>query len=496
MSGSQDESSYRNILRSTSIVGGATAGAILIGLVRVKIFTLLIGPAGLGLFGVLNGIMMTGAVLAGLGIATSGVTELAAASKDVTAASRVRAAIWSLTWLLALAGGAVLFVLREPVAMLAAGSPDHQAAVGWLGVGVALSVIAASQSAVLQGFRRIADLGRVKLYGALIGAIVGIAAVATLPYYGVVAALIATPLGLIVVAMLYNRRLVAWRWREVPTRSLAPEWRTLTTIGFAVMIWTLIGTATQIAVRAMIVRDGGLEAAGLYQAAWMVSANYQVLILAAMLNDYLPRLSAIAEDQGAVRRLVERQLRVALLLAAPMLAGMIAAAPIVLTLLYSSEFTGATRLLQWQLAGDALKIAGWALGIVLMARRDMGFFIVGELVFSLVYLTATEFLLPAIGLEAAGVAYFTGYFVYLIAIMFICWRRQRIAMSARDLRLTIGVVLVLVALVIVAYFSQVAAFVIGSAAALALAVHALQKLAAENVLPARLDALVRRLRLI
>ena len=70
---SEDKEPFRRILAATSIVGGATAITILIGIARMKIFALVIGPAGIGLMGVLASIMAVGATLGGMGLNTSGV---------------------------------------------------------------------------------------------------------------------------------------------------------------------------------------------------------------------------------------------------------------------------------------------------------------------------------------------------------------------------------------------------------------------------------------
>lgn len=493
---SEDQASNRQVLRTTSILGGATAATIVIGLVRIKIFALLIGLAGIGLFGVFNNILMTGFLLAGLGIASSGLTQLAAVSDDDAAAARVRAAIWSLTWLLAIAGGAMMWVLREEIARLAAGGAQHAAAVGWLALALSGNVLSSGYYAVLQGYRRVGDLSRVKLYSALLAAVLGVAAVYASAYHGIVGALIATPLATILVAAFYSRRLPKWNWRSVSLPSLAAEWRPLVVLGFGFMLWTFMGSATQIAVRAMLVSHGGLEAAGLFQASWMISTNGQILILAAMLNDYLPRLSAIANDQPAVDRAVDQQLTISLLLAAPFIIAMIASAPLVLTILYSPQFTGASRLLQWQLAGDALKIAAWAIGFVLLARKDMLLFLLAEAILSAVYLGLLALLLPELGLEAAGIAYLAAYAVYLFVIAGICRWRHRISVSGSNMRLMALVLAAVVALVVVAGFSQTAALAAGAAAAAMMGVYALRRLGRmAGPMPGRLTALAARLRI-
>ena len=46
---SDEGKSYRDILRSTSIMGGAQGLNYLVALVRVKLIAVLLGPAGVGL---------------------------------------------------------------------------------------------------------------------------------------------------------------------------------------------------------------------------------------------------------------------------------------------------------------------------------------------------------------------------------------------------------------------------------------------------------------
>ena len=70
-------SSYRQIFKSTAIVGGAQVILILLGLVRSKAAALWLGPAGVGDMRLLStGVSLVG-VITGLGIGASGVRRIA-----------------------------------------------------------------------------------------------------------------------------------------------------------------------------------------------------------------------------------------------------------------------------------------------------------------------------------------------------------------------------------------------------------------------------------
>ena len=78
------------------------------------------------------------------------------------------------TMLLASAGALLVWSLRALLAVQVLGSASQSAAVGWLSVGVALSVAGASQGALIQGMRRIGDLARISVFGSIISTILGV----------------------------------------------------------------------------------------------------------------------------------------------------------------------------------------------------------------------------------------------------------------------------------------------------------------------------------
>ena len=99
--------SYRRILISTSITGGASVINILIGIIRIKVVAVLLGPAGIGLIGIFQSLVSTAATFAGLGIATAASREIAQANgtEDSHALAVTRQALFMGTILFAVIGG-------------------------------------------------------------------------------------------------------------------------------------------------------------------------------------------------------------------------------------------------------------------------------------------------------------------------------------------------------------------------------------------------------
>lgn len=127
--------SHREIFRSSAIIGGATVINIVIGIVKVKVLAVLLGPAGVGLMGLYQNIVGLASTLAGCGLGNSGVRQLAASAGEEATLAIVRRALWLANLVLGLAGMALLWLLREPVAQWVFGDATHVGDVGWLGLG-------------------------------------------------------------------------------------------------------------------------------------------------------------------------------------------------------------------------------------------------------------------------------------------------------------------------------------------------------------------------
>ena len=397
----------------------------------MKAFALLIGPAGIGLLGLLAAVQATTAALAGMGTASSGVRYLTAGITDREPGQEREARwnYWALTLLLAVLGGIGVWLFRIPIARLGTGRVEDASAIGWLSLAVAFSIVAGAQLAILQAHRQIADIAQVQVGGALLGMIGGVSVVSAMGMAGVVPALVMVPLGTMIVALGRGRGVPPMAWLRPVPATLGASWRMLLALGAIMMVSGFIGMATQIAVRSIVVGRLGLDAAGLYQAGWTISVTNIGLVLTAMAADYFPRLSAVAGDPLAERELVNQQLHVGLLICAPLVTGLIAFAPLALHILYSAKFEGAAGFLRWQMLGDIFKLGGWALGYVMIARNDKFVFLAVEASFAAIYLPVTLMFTAVAGLDVVGVGYTLAHIVYFTIGVAVCARRYGVTLD-------------------------------------------------------------------
>lgn len=467
--------SYRRIFKSSAIIGGASVINILIGITKVKVLAVLLGPAGVGLMGVFQNLVSMASTVAALGVGNSGVRQIAASAEDIETLSIVRRALWYGNLFLGATGMLALWALREPVATLVFGDSSYVNEVAWLGLGVMLTLIAGSQTALLQGLRRIGDLAKVKIGSALVAAVVGIVLVYSLGERGVLWFVIAAPAGSVLVAAYYARKL------PKPASSsdwaaIREQWQAMVKLGIPFMGAGLLTLATQLAVRSMILENLGLEATGYFQAAWTISMTYIGFVLGAMGADFYPRLTAVITDHAAARKLVNEQTEMSLLMAAPVLFAMLAFAPLVIELLYSAKFAPAADLLRWQMLGDALKVASWPMAFIFLARGRGQTYLLIQLVWNVVFYAAVILALNTIGLEIVGVAYVLAYFLCFIFVGIFVWTQIKFVLSARNTVFLLHTLFGCAVLILVNNISQLAGLWIGVSAVILFSGYSLYRL--------------------
>ncbi|WP_108483546.1 O-antigen translocase [Oceaniglobus ichthyenteri] len=471
-------SSYRTILRSSSIIGGAQVINIAVGLVKIKFVAVLLGPAGVGLLGLYLILIQTASSIAALGIGSVGTRQIASAHAlgGDEAVGRTRRALFWGTMALALIGAVIFFLSSGLIARMIFRDESKTTAVAWLSLGVALTVAAGSQSALLTGLRRIGDLARINVGAGILGATLGVVALWLWGAQGLIAMVVLAPLTSFLLGHLYVSRLGPPAGPNARFPEMLSEWKTMATLGFAIMLSGLVSTSSNLAVRTLVQHDLGSEGMGQFQAAWTIGMTYLGFVLAAMATDYYPRLSATINDHASATRLVNEQTEVALLLFAPALLAMLGLAPWVIQLLYSAEFGSAVDVLRWQLLGDILKVMSWPLGFVLLAKGAGKTFVAIESIGASVFVLGVVVLLPIMGVSATGVAFLALYVAYLPLVWWLASRAIRFRWTRAVKIQGLALISAALTIMIAAYWREIAGAVLGITLAAAAALWALLRL--------------------
>jgi len=428
--GSERGSTYRQILKSTALIGGSSLVNVAVGVLRTKAMAMLLGPAGFGLMGVFTSIADLTRSLAEMGINSSGVRQIAeaAGTGDQQRIARTVVVLRRTAVLLGLIGALLLLLFARPISTFTFGTDTQAGAVALLSAAVFLRLVSDGQCALLQGMRRIPDLARIGVAGSLLGTLAGVPIVYWLREDGVVPALVAVAAGTTLTSWWYVRRVAV-----VPCRVTMPEMRqeaaSLLQLGAAFMASGLLMMGAAYVVRLIVLRESGLAAAGFYQAAWTLGGLYVGFVLQAMGADFYPRLVAAIEQPDDANRLVNEQAQVSLLLAGPGVIATLTLAPAVVALLYSQEFSQAVGLLRWLCLGMALRVLTWPMGYIIVARNRRVLFFGSELAWTVVNVALSWVCVKAFGLDGAGIAFFGSYVFHGVLVYAVSRQLTRFAFT-------------------------------------------------------------------
>jgi enterobacterial common antigen flippase len=405
-------STYDQILKSSLLMGSSSLLSIAMGVLRIKVVAVLLGPSGFGLMGLFTQIADLCRSVAQMGVSNSGVRQIAQAvsTGDAQAVARTALVLRYLVVALGLVGAVLLWAFSNQVAQLTFGGQAHAPDVAWLAAAVFFGVVASGQTALIQGHRRIADMAWLGVWGAVFGALASIPIIYFWREAGVVPSLVVVAGLSLVAAWWYSRKvpLQAATFTNTPWRA---EVLCIMKLGLAFMASGLLMMGVAYLVRLIVLRSAGLEAAGLYQAAWALGGLYVAFVLQAMGADFYPRLVAAAQDAKLCTRLVNEQAQVSLLLAGPGVLFTLTCAPLVIAVFYSREFAGAVETLRWICLGMALRVVTWPMGFIIMAKSQQAIFLATELAWSVVALALTWWLTRRFGVAGAGMA-FAGAYVF------------------------------------------------------------------------------------
>ena len=122
-----DKKSYGQILKSSALIGGSSAMIMAFGIVRGKAMALMLGAAGFGLMGMYMQIGELVRSLAGLGINSSGVRQIAEAvgSGDTHRIARTIKTLRRVALYSGAVGALLLLLLCRPVSRFSFGDYRH-----------------------------------------------------------------------------------------------------------------------------------------------------------------------------------------------------------------------------------------------------------------------------------------------------------------------------------------------------------------------------------
>lgn len=398
----------------------SSAASLLLSLARTKLVALFLGPAGIGLLGLVQSTMATATLIGGAGL-DSIVTREAAKARasgeglEISIAVGLRGSML-LGFATALVAVPVLAVFGEQL-----GTPGLISLMA-VAAAIASSIVGTNYRALLAGISTVTDSALASLASA-VGALVLTAALVMLSVpLGVVVAFVALaiPASQVVATGLFVWRhttetTVTWRELLVPLRTYLGE-----AGGFAIA--GVVPVLTQLIARSVVRGCSDNDRFGYFQASLALGTTVTSVLAASVGASVLPSLSRVSASEERLRAAADQSARTYLVLVAPLVL-LIAVFPAdIVRLLYSSRFEPVSEQLSWQLMGEVVRLPAWVLSSVLLVLGRARAYLIVELTSGACMLVCLWFAVGLSGLASLGLAVAVGAVTQFVMCCFMAVR--------------------------------------------------------------------------
>ncbi len=427
---SEQQNSYRQIIKATSLFGGVQLFTIIIAIIRAKFIAILLGPAGMGIAGLLNSTTGLITSLTNFGLGTSAVKNVAAAngSGNESRIAVITTIVKRWVWVTGLLGMIITIVIAPLLSRLTFGNSDYTFSFIAISVSLLLTQLSSGQMIILQGMRKLQYLAKASLTGSVLGLLL------TMPLYfwlgieGIVPAIIVTSLITFFGALYFSGKIKLEKVKVSKARTVA-EGKEMLTMGFMISISGMIALGVSYIVQIFISRTGGVAQVGLYNSGFSIINTYVAMVFTAMATDYYPRLAANAHDNQLSRETINQQAEIALLILAPIIMVFLVFIRWVIIILYTDKFLEIDEMIHWAILGVFFKAASWSIAFIFLAKGASKLFFWNELI-ACIYLLILNILgYKYGGLSGLGISFIAGYFFYLLQVFFIAKRNYEFALN-------------------------------------------------------------------
>ena len=417
MVSNETRSSYRQIMKATSIFGGVQAINIIISIVRSKFIAVLLGPAGIGISGLLTA---TTGIITGLtnfGLGTSAVRDISSAHQtgNTTRFAIIVKVFQRWVWITGLLGLVITLLCAPLLSYLSFGNWDYTLAFMALSVTLLFNQLNSGQLVVLQGSRKLSFLAKANVMGSIIGLCT------TIPLYylwgnkGIVPALLISSMVALIISTFFSRKIVIEKIKVSKVRVYA-EGKFMIKMGIMISLSGFITLGFSYLVRLYLSHCGGIDSVGYYNAGFAIINTYVGIIFAAMSTDYFPRLSSVVDNKTEVNTTINQQAEIAFLILGPVIIGFIVFIKWIVTLLYSKEFIVIDHMMIWAAYGMLFKAASWAIAFLFLAKGASTVFFWNELIAN-VYMLALNIAGYYLGgLTGLGISFMVSYLLYFLQV--------------------------------------------------------------------------------
>ena len=393
------ETALDHVLKYTGIFGGVQGLTILMSIVRNKLASHFLGPVGFALIAIYQSVAEFVCSTTNCGIPFSSVRELAERCSECEGIEPKQAdassfppsisdfiavirtwCLWTavLGFLVCVAGAPLLGRLFFPE------DDVNRWTIALLAPMISALSLTGGEISILKGLRRVKRVASVSAVGAFSTFCLTIPFFWSLGLQGVLLALNCSTIAITAIHLAFTVPLFPYHVRPFSLEVFHKGYD-LVRIGIPYVLAAIAGSGVAMALPALMKTYGSLEDLGHYRAAYGLMVTYAGIVFTAFEADFFPRLSSVNRDRELRNQTINQQIRVCILLIAPLLIAMIVGMPVIVRLLMTEAFLPAVPMAICASFYMFLRAITTPIGYTALACGESRLFLLMEIIYNLIY---------------------------------------------------------------------------------------------------------------
>ncbi len=388
------------------------------GWISVKVVASITGPSGMALIGQLTNFSALLQSLASGGISTGLTRYVSAHSKERDIVNQYIGTAFRITLICSGILSLVILTGASYFSIWLLGSTDYTIVFWVLGGTIFFFSVNMLLMAILNGYQEYSSFVRIQTVGSIISVLISVVLAFLFGLLGALLAVIVSQSLLLLVTIYVMHRS---GWFSASPLSISFHRKTaMDLFAYSLMAVTsaVVVPVSQMLVRGMITDRFSATDAGIWEGMNRISAMVLQVITGSMSVYYLPRLAEAGID-AKIRVEFLQVFRFLLPLLLLMAVSLFVCRHWIIRMLFTEDFRSMATLFAGQLAGDVLKISGWMLGYIMIAKAMVRTYVLTEILNYALFVYLSYVLTNQYGVQGAVIAYAVGHWIYLVFMVWI-----------------------------------------------------------------------------
>lgn len=414
------KNNYKLIFKSTFLFGFVQVINISVKIILNKVIAITLGSKGIGLVGLYTsviGMLKTGA---GLGISQSAVRDISEANEknNVVSFSKTIITTNKIILFTSLSGLFLTVILSPLLSKWAFGNNTEIISFIILSIAVALTIFWEGQLAILKGMRRLRLLAKANIFGATAGLVISVPLYLIYEAQGIIPVLIVTPLCSLIVSVYYCHK-INYKRIKLSLKDVIKRASPMMRMGIALAFTTFLSHLSTFIISAYIGNQSGLAELGFYNAGVMIMIGYFSIVINALTTDYYPRISAVNSDNIKLQNELNQQSIVSLIISFPLVVLFLFLLPLLVTILYSTEFYPVIDFVRIGIYGILITIFSNQVDLILIAKNNTKTFTKIAILIRVIEVALNIILYNYYGLIGLGISLIFCGFLHLLVMVIV-----------------------------------------------------------------------------